>query len=357
MSAASLHEPAVKKKHRIILVDDSAIVRHVLTRSLEAHPDIEIVGTAADPYEARDLVVRQTPDAIVLDILMPRMNGLTFLGKLMKHHPVPVIVLSSLTAEGSAMALHALDSGAVAVFQKPSGDHESVQEVSQRLVECIRAIGALTSRFTLLPTPPTPAPRSTAISTFPPRALIAIGASTGGTQAIPAVLGGFPPTFPPVLIVQHMPGAFTPSFAARLAELTTLDVREARDGDVLRPGLVLLAPGGRHMVLRGTAESRYVSVYDGPLVGGHCPSVNVFFKSVAAVAGKDAIGVLLTGMGSDGAEGMLELKQKGALTIAQNESSCVVYGMPAEAVKLGAVDAILPPAAIPAHILSHIKST
>lgn len=340
---------------RVILVDDSAVVRHVLSRELGRDPALEIVGTAADPYEARDSIVRLSPDVVILDIQMPRMNGLTFLGKLMRHHPLPVIIVSSLTPQGSAMALQALELGAVGVFQKPGGDDRTVRELAQDLTDCIKAIGATPGPMRL----PVQVPltqRLNAMTTRSAEHIIAIGASTGGTQAIPAMLSAFPPVSPPILIVQHMPGGFTTSFAKRLTELTALDVREAEDGDQPRPGLALMAPGGRHMVLKKDGGSWRVRVYDGPLVRGHRPSVDVLFKSVASAAGQKAIGVLLTGMGADGSVGMLDMHNAGALTIAQDEASCVVFGMPAEAIRLGAATHTLAPNEIPATIFDYLEA-
>ncbi|MDI6874112.1 MAG: chemotaxis response regulator protein-glutamate methylesterase [Actinomycetota bacterium] len=329
---------------RVLVVDDSAIVRQILTRELSADPDIEVVGAAPDPFIARDKIVRLRPDVITLDIEMPRMDGLTFLRKLMKHHPLPVVVLSSLAPEGSQTALQALDLGAVEVMSKPGGPY-SVEEVILQLREKIKAaaladLSRLRSASVFFPG------EEKALPFLPPLRttlkLVALGASTGGTEAIRRIISRFPAGGPPTLIVQHMPEMFTRSFAASLDSVSEMDVREASDGDYLRPGLVLLAPGNRHMVLRRSGARYYVRVKDGPMVHHQRPSVDVLFHSVARHAGPNAVGVLLTGMGEDGAEGLQAMHEAGAFTIAQDRESCVVYGMPRAAVERGAVDLQLP---------------
>ena len=333
---------------RVLVVDDSAIVRQILAKELATDPDIEVVGTAPDPFVARDKIVRLKPDVLTLDIEMPRMDGLTFLRKLMKHHPMPVVVLSSLAPEGSENALQALRLGAVEVMSKPGGPY-SVEEVVFQLKDKIKA-AALADVRRLATTaggegqeeelPPLPPLRTTV-------KIVAIGASTGGTEAIRRIIRRFPAGGPPTLIVQHMPEMFTRSFASGLDSISEMDVREARDGDHLRPGLALLAPGNKHMVLRRSGARYYVRVKDGPMVHHQRPSVDVLFHSVARYAGPNAVGVILTGMGEDGAEGLKAMHDAGAFTIAQDRDTCVVYGMPRAAVELGAVDLQLPLDAIP----------
>lgn len=326
---------------RVLVVDDSAIVRQVLTRELNNYPDIELVGTAPDPYVARDKIVQLKPDVMLLDVEMPRMDGITFLRKLMKHHPLPVIIVSSLTAKGSALALDAMEAGAVDVMCKP-GSAYTVGEMTEQLVQKIRSVRWARVR----PATPTEEvvrqrPAAMAISQTTHK-IIAIGASTGGTEAIREVLLQFPANAPGTVIVQHMPAYFTTSFAERLNGLCAVEVREAQDGDSVRPGLVLIAPGNFHMLLKRSGARYYVEVRDGPAVCLQRPSVDVLFKSVARYAGKNAVGAILTGMGSDGAKGMVEMRESGAYTIAQDERTCVVYGMPAKAVELGAAVDVLP---------------
>ena len=322
---------------RVLVVDDSAVVRKALSKGLDAYPDIEVVGTAVDPYVAREKIVRLTPDVITLDIEMPRMDGLSFLEALMKHRPVPVVVVSSVTPERSTQALRALALGAVEVISKP-GSAFTVPDVAERLVAAIRV--AARSRPRAAERKPTPRVfRSTLTTTHK---VIAIGASTGGTQAIEQVLAGFPPDAPGTVVCQHMPAAFTGSFAARLNDACALEVREARDGDEVLPGLVLLAPGDRHMVLVRQGARYAVRVKNGPPVHHQRPSVDVLFDSVARAAGANAVGAILTGMGSDGATGLKAMRDAGARTVAQDESSCVVFGMPKEAIRMDAVDRVVP---------------
>ncbi len=334
---------------RVLIVDDSAIVRQILTRELNSDPDIEVVGSAPDPFIARDKIVRLNPDVITLDIEMPRMDGLTFLRKLMKHHPMPVVVLSSLAPEGSENALQALSLGAVEVMSKPGGPY-SVEEVVFQLKEKIKA-AALADVARLAARASEDQPEDAALPPLPPLRttvkIVAIGASTGGTEAIRRIIRRFPAGGPPTLIVQHMPEMFTRSFASSLDNISQMDVREASDGDYLRPGLALLAPGNRHMVLRRSGARYYVRVKDGPMVHHQRPSVDVLFHSVARYAGPNAIGVILTGMGEDGAAGLRAMHDAGAVTIAQDRETCVVYGMPRAAVEQGAVDYQLPLDAIP----------
>lgn len=324
---------------RVLIVDDSAVVRKILTEELSRYKDIEIIGTAMDPYMARDKIVKLRPDVITLDLEMPRMDGLSFLAKLMKHYPIPVVVLSSLTPRNSEMAMKALELGAVEVLGKP-GTAYSTQNISQHLVRAIRA--AASARIQRLPEKTEALQSQTGVLlTHTTHKVIAIGASTGGTKAIEVVLSGMPVSSPGTVIVQHMPENFTSSFAKRLNELCQMEVREARDNDAVVPGVALVAPGNHHMLLHRSGGNYLVKIKDGPMVHYQRPSVDVLFQSVAASAGKNAVGVILTGMGADGAKGLLAMKDVGAYTLAQNEESCVVFGMPKEAIKMGAVDKII----------------
>ena len=337
------------RKIRILIVDDSAIVRRILTEALSGESDMEVVGTAPDPYVARDKILALRPDVLTLDIEMPRMDGLTFLKKLMHFHPLPTIVISSLAQPSCLAALQALEFGAVDVLAKPGGPY-SVGELRQDLADKVRAAAAARIR---LPEPagaasqakPSPPVLLSAPATAP-GTVLAIGASTGGTEAIAKVLTRLPQSCPGIVITQHMPAQFSRAFAKRLNDLCAMDVKEAEDGDTLRSGLALIAPGDFHMLLRHAGDRYYVSVKTGPRVCYQRPSVDVLFSSVADAAGAAAVGVLLTGMGNDGAQGLLKMRRAGARTIAQNEATCVVYGMPHEAVLLDAAAQILPLPAI-----------
>jgi two-component system chemotaxis response regulator CheB len=338
---------------RVLVVDDSAVVRKVLTEELSKHDDIEVVGSAIDPYAARDKIVALRPDVITLDLEMPRMDGLSFLSKLMKYYPLPVVVVSSLTQKNSEAALMALQLGAVEVVAKP-GSQFSLPDVHRQLVHAIRAASTARVRKPqeLNPSDATPA---AAPSHRPPlrttHKILAIGASTGGTQAIEAVLLGLPADCPGTVIVQHMPEFFTASFAKRLDNLCSMEVREARDGDAVVPGLALVAPGNRHMILQHSGTTYHVRIKGGPPVHHQRPAVDVLFVSVSQSAGPNAIGVILTGMGADGAKGLHAMRKTGAYTIAQDEGSCIVFGMPKEAIKLGAADEIKPLDEIPGAII------
>ncbi|MFH1076861.1 MAG: chemotaxis response regulator protein-glutamate methylesterase [Pseudomonadota bacterium] len=329
---------------KVLIVDDSAVVRKIFTEELSKAPGIKVVGSAPDPYVARDKIVMLKPDVITLDIEMPRMDGITFLKKLMKYYPMPVIIVSSLTPSGSKMALEAMECGAIDVLAKPSGSY-SVGDMSCQLIEKIK--GAAIARIEKVKDRAAPRQDEVRLIT-PTRALqqttnkvIAIGASTGGTEALKRVLVKLPPTFPGVVIVQHMPPKFTTVFAQRLDSLCQISVKEAEDGDTVIPGKALLAPGNYHMLLKRSGARYYVTIKDGPMVCYQRPSVDVLFNSVAEYAGNNVVGVILTGMGADGAQGMLKMKQAGAATIAQDEKSCVVFGMPKEAIKLGVVDKVV----------------
>jgi two-component system, chemotaxis family, protein-glutamate methylesterase/glutaminase len=336
------------RKIRILIVDDSAIVRKILTEALAGEPDLEVVGSAPDPYVARDKILALEPDVITLDIEMPRMDGLTFLKKLMRFHPMPAVVISSIAQPSCRTAIQALELGAVEVLAKPGGPY-SVGELRAALASKIRAAAGARVRnlAPLLAGKPVP---STAVPYAPPPVLqvagasgsvIAIGASTGGTEAIAAVLTKLPANSPGILIAQHIPPVFSRAFANRLNDLCAIEVREAADGDAVQPGLALVAPGDFHMLLRCAGGHFVVNVKSGPRVCYQRPSVDVLFLSVAEVAGSHAVGVLLTGMGNDGAQGLLRMRRAGAPTIAQDEATCVVFGMPREAIELGAAESVM----------------
>lgn len=326
---------------RVLLVDDSALVRKILQEELTRDPMIDVVGTASDPYFARDKIVALQPDVLTLDIEMPRMDGITFLRKLMAHHPLPVVVVSSLSRKGGDVALEALEAGAAEVMCKPGASY-TVGDMSIELAEKIKAIARLRpAKRTPSPADTRPAPARLSM-TCTTNKVIAIGASTGGTEALKNVLVALPPNAPGIIITQHMPAHFTRSFAERLNSLCAIEVVEGKDGDRVRPGLAIIAPGGFHMLLTRSGAQYAVRIKSGPLVSRHRPSVNVLFKSVARYAGRNAVGVMLTGMGSDGAEGMRAMHDAGARNIAQNEATCVVFGMPKEAIAAGGVDHTLP---------------
>jgi two-component system chemotaxis response regulator CheB len=321
-------------KIRVLVIDDSAIVRKILSETLAAEPDIEVVGTAPDPIIALEKIKRLKPDVLTLDIEMPRMDGLTFLKQLMQTQPMPVILISSLAQSSVEIALEALRCGAVGVLAKPSGPY-SVGELRATVSASVRAAARakISNRTAAQPVAPV------LIKPANPNRLIAIGASTGGTEAIASMLAQLPSEVPPILITQHIPPMFSRTFAQRLDKLCRMEVREAVDGDVPRPGLALVAPGGFHMVLdRGFR----IKIKDGPLVCYQRPSVDVLFSSVAMVAGAKAVGVILTGMGSDGAQGMKRMKEQGCHNIAQDEATSVIFGMPREAIRAGGVDQTLP---------------
>ncbi|SPF52351.1 fused chemotaxis regulator; protein-glutamate methylesterase in two-component regulatory system with CheA [Candidatus Sulfopaludibacter sp. SbA4] len=365
------------RKIRVLIVDDSAIVRKILSDALAGEPDLEVVGTAPDPYVARDKILALRPDVLTLDIEMPRMDGLTFLKKLMHFHPLPAVIISSLAQPSCQAAVRALELGAVEVLAKPGGPY-SVGELRTTLAAKIRAAAASRVRrpAPVAPPPaaPLPAPSAPAVSSLAAASLavaslavaspavaplalaadtvVAIGASTGGTEAIAAILTRLPASTPGIVIAQHIPPHFSRAFANRLNDLCALRVKEAQDGDELRSGLALVAPGDFHMVLRKNAGRYSVNVKTGPRVCYQRPSVDVLFQSVADAAGPAAVGVLLTGMGNDGAQGLLKMRQAGARTMAQDEATCVVFGMPREAIELGAAEKVLPLAAMANAILS-----
>ncbi len=341
------------KKIKVLIIDDSAIVRKILGDAISAESDLEVVGTAPDPYIARDKILSLKPDVLTLDIEMPRMDGLTFLKKLMHHHPLPVIIISSLGGASCQATLDALRFGAVEVLAKPGGPY-SVGELRTNLANRIRAAAIARLRLSPSTMAPSaiPAARAIARSNSRPGSIIAIGASTGGTEALHELLIRMPADSPGMLITQHIPPIFSLAFAKRLNQVCSFEVKEAVDGDSVSPGRALIAPGNLHMLLRKSNDGYRVQVKDGPQVCYQRPSVDVMFASVAEAAGAHAVGVILTGMGSDGANGLLRMKRAGAHTIAQDEASCVVFGMPKEAIRLGAADRVLPLFQIPEAILN-----
>ena len=336
---------------KVLVVDDSAIVRKIFNEELSKERDIQVVGTAPDPFVARDKILQLKPDVLTLDIEMPRMDGITFLRKLMKHFPLPVIIVSSLTPKGSTLALEAMEAGAIEVISKPGGSY-SVGEMGAQLANKIRAAAKarpLRKEANSTPSAPTSLPTRALKETT--NKIVAIGASTGGTEALREVLTKMPPNSPGIVVVQHMPANFTRAFADRLNGLCQITVREAKDNDSALPGTCLIAPGNYHMLLKRSGARYYVQVKTGPMVHHQRPAVDVLFSSTAQFAGANAVGVIMTGMGSDGADGMAKMKASGAKTIAQDEASCVVFGMPKEAIKTGAVDRVVSLRNIPQTIM------
>lgn len=338
---------------KVFIIDDSAFMRQLLTEILESDPHIKVIGTASDPFVAAKKLASALPDVITLDVEMPRMDGITFLRKLMAQHPLPVVIISSLTGKGSETALKALEYGAAEVIQKPDlHDKEKLQEAKIQLIDTVKAAGLskvqrrqskeayVVEKKLSADAVLAPARGNSMIKTT--EKVVAVGASTGGTEALRAFLSALPADAPGIIIVQHMPEMFTKSFANRLNELCKISVKEAENGDTVIRGRALIAPGSKHMLLKRSGARYYVDVVDGPLVNRHRPSVDVLFRSVAEYAGRNSTGIIMTGMGDDGARGLLEMKQAGAYTIAQDEKSCVVFGMPKEAIRLNAVDKVLP---------------
>jgi two-component system chemotaxis response regulator CheB len=341
---------------RVLIVDDSALVRRVLAGELSKCRDIEVVGSAVDPFVARDKIVRLHPDVVTLDLEMPRMNGLAFLAKLMRYYPLPVVVVSSLTQNNTEAAMRALELGAVEVIGKP-GSACRTPEISKQLIRAVRAAAsARVTREQATSEGPDRRCRTDPLPLGDAHTVLAIGASTGGTKAIESVLATLPAVFPGILIVQHMPKEFTATFAKRLNETCRIEVREARDNDRVTPGVALIAPGNLHMLLQQNGVDYRVRIKNGPAVNHQRPSVDVLFQSAACSAGRKAIGVLLTGMGADGAKGLLAMHEKGAYTLAQDEKTCVVFGMPKEAVRLGAVDEVVPLHQIPQAIVNFLQT-
>lgn len=363
--------PAPGRKIRVLIVDDSASVRQALKSVLEGDPRIEVMGTAGDPYAAVALIAKEVPDVITLDVEMPRMDGLTFLDLLMAQHPIPVVICSSLTGGDSQTGLAALEKGAVEIITKPKmGTKEFIEESSVRICDAVRSAALARLRGAKdrsagrprgVPAAPAVEPKLTADAVIAPPSsramlettekIVAVGASTGGTEALREFLEALPADAPGIAIVQHMPEKFTAGFAERLNKLCRVTVKEAVDGDSVLRGQALIAPGNKHMLLKRSGARYYVEVRDGPFVNRHRPSVDVLFRSTARYAGQNAVGVIMTGMGDDGAKGMLEMKEARAYTIAQDEATCVVFGMPNEAIKLGGVDRILPLGSIASEVV------
>ncbi|MBN2161679.1 MAG: chemotaxis response regulator protein-glutamate methylesterase [Pontiellaceae bacterium] len=350
---------------KVLIVDDSAVVRQTLADILQQDPDIAVVEPAADPYIAASCMRKFIPDVILLDIEMPRMDGLTFLSKIMSQHPLPVIICSSLSAEGSQTALRAMSLGAVEVIYKPKiGSIQYLREAQIRICDSVKA-AARANVKTVRNSLNAVAPKLSADAMLPlgtnqttlstTDKVVVVGASTGGTEALRIFLEALPRNCPGIAIVQHMPENFTRSFANRLNDLCEIDVSEAKDGDRILRGRALIAPGSDHMLLVRRGGQYHVEIKAGPLVSRHRPSVDVLFRSTARYAGKNSIGIIMTGMGDDGARGIREMKDSGALTIAQDEASCVVFGMPNEAIKTGGIDEVVPLEKIPATMISLLK--
>lgn len=352
---------------KVFIVDDSAVVRQVATAVLSESPDIHVIGSAPDPLFALDKMARDWPDVIVLDIEMPRMDGLTFLRKIMDEHPTPIVICSSLTTSGAQTTMEALAAGAVGIVPKPEigARRSAMEEAAGDLVQAVKAAARARVRRSTAPVRAAP-PKLDAGAVLPPAGkalaqtterIVALGTSTGGTQALEAVLTALPRTSPGIVVVQHMPEKFTAAFAQRLNSLCEIEVREGRNGDRVLPGTALIAPGGYHMVVKRSGAQYHVDVLSGPPVNRHRPSVDVLFRSVTRAAGRNALGVIMTGMGDDGARGLKELRDAGALTLAQDEASSVVYGMPKEAVKMGAAVRSVSLQSIAAEIMAYARAT
>lgn len=360
----------MKKSVGVLIVDDSASVRRTLNEILGGEPDIHVVGAAKDPLDAAQIMRDVIPDVILLDLEMPRMDGLTFLKKIMRQHPMPVVVCSSHVREGAESSLKALEYGAVEVINKPKvASRKFLEESRVRIADAVRAAskvrlrrvgGQLKKRKSAMP-PPKAYTADVMLPLTPPQMVktgrvVLIGASTGGTKALNDIFDMLPPVCPPIVVVQHMPRFFTKAFADRLDTICPMNVREATNGDSLRPGLVLIAPGDRHMLLRRNGQKYSVEIKDGPLVNRHRPSVDVLFRSGAHYAGGNGMGVLLTGMGDDGARGLREMQDMGAHTVAQDEATSAVFGMPAEGIRRGGARRVLPLGSIAAEMMRFWKS-
>ena len=356
-----------KNPIRVLVIDDSAVVREAMTGLLDEDPGIEVMGAAADPFIAANKMEEEVPDVITLDIEMPRMDGLTFLKKIMTQHPLPVIICSTLTEQGSDLSLKALETGALDIITKPKlGTKQFLEESRVRIVDAVKAAAEADLTRKRSPSRQMPEPKKSSDAVAPPsrpekkvmqttEKVVLVGASTGGTEALSELLASLPLDAPGLVVVQHMPEHFTAAFAQRLDTTFPLEVKEAEEGDSVLQGRVLIAPGNRHLMLQRSGARYRVRIKDGPFVSRHRPSVDVLFRTGARYAGSNAVGVLLTGMGDDGAQGLKEMHDSGAFCIAQDEASCVVYGMPAEAVRLGAVDAELPLRDIGEHVISRVR--
>jgi len=343
--------------YKVLIVDDSSLMRQLLTEILSSDPELEVIGTAGDPFIAREKIKALSPDVLTLDIEMPRMDGLTFLEKLMRGHPMPVVMISSLTERGAETTLRALSLGAIDYVSKPKLDvSNGTIEQTGEIIAKVKAAAKVKVRGVTTPVA-VPVELATGCHFSATHKVVAVGSSTGGTEALKDLLSPLPADFPGLVMVQHMPEAFTRPFAERLNSLCRIRVQEAKDGDRILPGHALLAPGGHQMQVVRRGMEYAVRVYRGERVNRHLPSVDVLFSSCAKQLGKNAVGVLLTGMGADGAKGMLEMKEANAFTIAQDEATCVVFGMPREAILLGAVDQVLPLGRIPAALLQRLGGT
>jgi two-component system chemotaxis response regulator CheB len=350
------------KPIKVLVVDDSALVRQALAEILATDPEIEVIGLAADPFVAAHKMEEQVPDVITLDIEMPRMDGLTFLRKIMSQHPIPVIICSTLAERGSETVLQALDAGAVEIIQKPKlGTRQFFEESRIRICDAVKA--AAKARLKRLVPQIKVEPKLTADAVLPgvsasraslqtTEKVVAVGASTGGTEALRVLLEAMPVDCPGIVVVQHMPELFTAAFSKRLDTICRIQVKEAADNDTVLRGQALIAPGNRHLLLKRSGARYHVELRDGPLVKRHRPSVDVLFRSAARYAGKNAVGVIMTGMGDDGAQGLKEMHDAGAYTMAQDEATCIVFGMPGEAIKLKAVDRVLPLGSLAGEILN-----
>ncbi|NBD20683.1 chemotaxis-specific protein-glutamate methyltransferase CheB [Aquabacterium fontiphilum] len=362
-------------KIRVVVVDDSALVRSMLTEIINRQPDMECIGAASDPYVAREMIRNLNPDVITLDVEMPRMDGIDFLSKLMRLRPMPVVMVSTLTERGAEVTLRALELGAIDFVAKPKiGVADGLKQLAAEITDKVRI--ASKARINRAPSPapavarpgsssaatgpasaPVAAPAPAALGRLSTEKIIFIGASTGGTEATKEVLVTLPADAPAVVITQHMPPGFTRSYAARLDSLCRIRVKEATDGERILPGHAYIAPGGLHLSVERSGANYIARVQDGEPVNRHKPSVEVLFKSAARIVGRNAIGIMLTGMGADGAKAMREMKDAGAYCVAQDEASCVVFGMPREAIAAGAVDEILPLKQIAPHLMDHLRST
>jgi len=355
-------------KIKVLVVDDSAVVRQKLSDIINSDRVLEVMGTASDPYIAAKKIKREVPDVITLDVEMPRMDGITFLKKIMAQHPMPVVIISSLTEKGTRTAIKALEYGAVEIITKAKMDTTKFFEESKiRICDAIKAAAVSKLKRRSIPQPDIHVePKHSADVVIPhttrrsmvetTEIVVGIGASTGGTEAIAKLLEGLPHDSPGIVIVQHMPEQFTKSFAERLNDTCKVTVKEAVNGDSVIRGNVLIAPGNYHTILKRSGARYYVEVKQGPMVNRHRPSVDVLFRSIARYAGRNAIGVIMTGMGDDGARGLLEMKEAGAHTIAQDETTSVVFGMPKEAIDMKAVDQILPLQNISSHLVSKMRT-
>lgn len=355
-----------ENKIRVLIVDDSAVVRQSLSEIISSDKDLEVMGTASDPFVAAKKIKAEVPDVITLDIEMPKMDGLTFLRKIMSQFPIPVVIISSLTAEGTETAMKALEYGAVEIITKPQMySKDFIFESKVRICETIKGAAHARVRRKVLPSAIKVEPKYTADAVLPPvlkhsmikttDVVVAVGASTGGTEALAQFLKALPPNSPGIVIVQHMPEVFTKSFAERLNEICKITVKEAENGDSVINGRALIAPGNYHTLLKRSGARYYVEVKQGPFVNRHRPSVDVLFRSTAKYAGANAIGIIMTGMGDDGAKGLLEMRDAGAKTIAQDEESSVVFGMPKEAIKLDAAQKVLHLDKIASYLISIVR--